>query len=106
LWKASRLTGVWPAEIWTLSQLVCTKALDQEYLRYRIEQVKYFGDKLKDAGVPIVEPVGGHAVYVDAKGFLDHIPPGQFPGQALVAALYLEGGIRAVEIGSVMFSSS
>jgi tryptophanase len=81
------------------------EGLDQEYLRYRIEQVKYFGDRLKDIGVPIVEPVGGHAVYVDAKGFLDHIPPGQFPGQALVAALYLEGGIRAVEIGSVMFSS-
>ncbi|MBI4348472.1 MAG: tryptophanase [Elusimicrobia bacterium] len=77
--------------------------LDEEYLQYRIRSVEYLGDGLKDAGVPIITPTGGHGVYVDAKRFLGHIPPNQYPGQALVCELYLTGGIRAVEIGSLMF---
>ncbi len=80
------------------------EGLDEEYLRYRIAHTKYLADRLEEIGIPCVKPTGGHAVYVDAKGFLDHIPQSQFPGQALVVALYLEGGIRAVEIGTVMFS--
>jgi tryptophanase len=81
------------------------EGLNQEYLRYRIEQTAFLGNKLKDIGVPVIEPFGAHAIYVDAKSFLDHIPQSQFPGQALVDALYLEGGIRTVEVGSVMFMS-
>ena len=76
---------------------------NRDYLEYRIEHTAYLGRKLKEEGVPIVEPVGGHAVYVDAKGFLSHIPQCLFPGQALVVELYRQGGIRATEIGSVMF---
>lgn len=79
------------------------EVLDENYLHYRIRSVEYLGDKLVAAGVPIIEPPGGHAIYIDAKRFLPNIPPEQFPGQAIVGALYLEGGIRAVEIGSVMF---
>ncbi|TAN20741.1 MAG: tyrosine phenol-lyase, partial [Chitinophagaceae bacterium] len=65
--------------------------------------IEYTGNKLTEAGVPIILPTGGHAVYIDAKAFLPHIPPHEYPGQSLCAALYLEGGIRGVEIGSVMF---
>ncbi len=79
------------------------EVLDEDYMRYRIRSVEFLGEHLVAAGVPIVEPPGGHAVYVDAGRFLPHIPPHEFPGQALVCALYLEGGIRAVEVGSVMF---
>lgn len=79
------------------------EVLDEDYMRYRIRSVEFLGEHLLAAGVPIVEPPGGHAIYVDAGRFLPHIPPHEFPGQALVCALYLEGGIRAVEIGSVMF---
>ncbi|NCS82483.1 MAG: tyrosine phenol-lyase, partial [Ignavibacteria bacterium] len=68
--------------------------------------VAYLGDKLVAAGVPIIEPPGGHAIYLDAKRFLPEIPPYQFPGQAIVCALYIEGGIRSVEIGSVMFGKN
>ncbi len=80
------------------------EVLDEDYLRFRIGQVRYLGDLLDRAGVPILKPVGGHAVYVNAREFLPHIPPEQFPGQALVVALYREFGIRAVEIGSLMFA--
>jgi len=80
------------------------EVLDEDYLRFRIGQVRYLGDLLDKAGVPILKPVGGHAVYVNAREFLPHIPPERFPGQALVVALYREFGIRAVEIGSLMFA--
>jgi len=79
------------------------EALDEDYLRYRIRSIEYLGDLLTKAGVPIVQPTGGHAVYIDAKAMLPHIPPSEFPAWSLVCALYLEGGVRGVEIGSVMF---
>ena len=79
------------------------EVLDEDYLRYRIASVAYLGDKLTAAGVPIVQPPGGHAIYIDAKALLPHIPPAEFPAWTLSLALYLEGGVRSVEIGSVMF---
>ncbi|MBK5259294.1 MAG: tryptophanase [Thermoanaerobaculia bacterium] len=79
------------------------EVLDEDYLRYRVRTVEYLAEKLVDAGIPIVQPPGGHAVYIDAAATLPHIKPLEFPGIALVNALYLEGGIRACEIGSVMF---
>jgi tryptophanase len=79
------------------------EVLDENYLRYRIRSAEYLGEKLTAAGVPIIEPPGGHAIYIDAKRFLPDIPPEQYPGQSIVCELYLEGGIRSVEIGSVMF---
>ena len=79
------------------------EVVDENYLRYRIRSVAYLGEKLLDAGVPIVEPPGGHAIYIDAKRLLPHVPPAEYPGQAVVCSLYVEGGIRSVEIGSVMF---
>ena len=82
------------------------EVLDENYLHYRIRSVTYLGDKLVAAGVPIIEPPGGHAIYLDAKRFLPQIPSHQFPGQAIVCALYIEGGIRSVEIGSVMFGKN
>ncbi len=77
--------------------------LDEHYLQYRIRSVEYLGEKLIAAGIPIIEPPGGHAIYIDAKRFLPDIPPEQFPGQSIVCELYIEGGIRGVEIGSLMF---
>lgn len=82
------------------------EVLDERYLEHRIRQIAEFGKALCDAGVPIVLPVGGHAVYLDAKRFLPHIPQEQFPAQALTCALYLEGGIRGVEIGGLMFGAN
>jgi tryptophanase len=79
------------------------EAIDEEYQTYRHRQVDFFARLLREGSVPIVEPPGGHAVYVDAKRFLPHIPPEQFPGQALVVQLYVEAGVRAVELGSSCF---
>jgi tryptophanase len=81
------------------------EALEEDYLRYRIRSVAYLGEKLIDAGIPIVEPPGGHAIYIDAKGMLPHSPPHEYPAWALSLVLYLEGGIRSGEIGSVMFGA-
>ena len=81
------------------------EGLDENYLAYRLAYTKYLADRLLEAGVPIVEPPGGHAVYLDALRFLPHMSRDQFPGQALVAGLYLEGGIRTIEIGGVMFAT-
>jgi tryptophanase len=79
------------------------EVLEEHYLQYRIRSIEYLTNKLIAAGVPVMQPAGGHAVYLDAKEFLNHIPVEQYPGQALVSALYLHGGIRSVEIGSLMF---
>src|SRR5215831_7892692 len=79
------------------------EVLHEDYLQYRLRSVEYLGEHLLQAGIQIVEPPGGHAVYLDAAAFCPHIPPAQFPGQALVCGLYRHAGIRAVEIGSVMF---
>jgi tryptophanase len=79
------------------------EAVDEDYLRYRIQSTAYLGDALDAAGIPVVLPVGGHAVYLDARALLGHIPPLEYPGQALALALYREGGIRSCEIGTVMF---
>ena len=77
--------------------------VDEDYLRYRVRANEYIGERLTAAGVPIVRPVGGHAVFIDARSMLPHIPPLQYPGQSLAVALYLNGGVRGCEIGTVMF---
>jgi len=77
--------------------------VDENYLQYRIRSTEYLGEKLLENGIPIIEPPGGHAIYIDAKRFVPHIPPEQYPGQSITCELYVEGGIRSVEIGSVMF---
>jgi tryptophanase len=79
------------------------EVFEHDYLHYRIRSTAYLGEHLKAMGVPLMWPIGGHAVYVDAKAFYPHIPVNEYPGQALVCELYRKGGIRAVEIGSVMF---
>jgi tryptophanase len=82
------------------------EALEEDYLRYRIASTAYLGNHIAEQGVPIVQPPGGHAVYLDARAFLPHIPPERFPGVALAAELYLQGGIRSVEIGGLMFGAA
>jgi len=82
------------------------EALEEDYLRYRIASIAYLGNHLSEQGVPLVQPPGGHAIYLDARAFLAHIPPAQFPGVALAAEIYLEGGIRSVEIGTLMFGAA
>jgi tryptophanase len=82
------------------------EALEEDYLRYRIASTAYLGEHIAAEGVPIVQPPGGHAIYLDARSFLPHIPTDQFPGIALAAELYLEGGVRSVEIGTLMFGAA
>ena len=79
------------------------ECIDLDYLEYRIKSTSYLGDKISTAGVPILQPPGGHAIYIDAKIFLPHLKSSEYPGQALACELYLEGGIRTSEIGSFMF---
>jgi tryptophanase len=79
------------------------EVLDEEYLKYRIASTAFLGNNIASEGVPIVQPPGGHAIYIDARAFLPHVPASQFPGVALGVELYLEGGIRSVEIGGLMF---
>ncbi|MBS1517363.1 MAG: tryptophanase [Bacteroidetes bacterium] len=79
------------------------EVFDEDYLKYRIRSTEYLGEMLYRMGIPLIWPIGGHAVYIDAKSFYQHIPVDQYPGQALVCELYIKGGIRSVEIGSVMF---
>ncbi|MEW5743498.1 MAG: tryptophanase [Myxococcota bacterium] len=80
-----------------------SEVVRHDYLRYRIRSTQYVGEALEKLGVPLVQPIGGHAVYLDARALLPHIPPLEYPGQALATALYLEGGVRGCEIGTVMF---
>jgi tryptophanase len=80
------------------------EALEEDYLNYRIASTAFLGNRISKEGVPIVQPPGGHAIYVDARAFLPHIPVTQFPGVALAVELYLEGGIRSVGIGTLMFA--
>ena len=80
------------------------EGMHEAYLSYRVGQVQYLAERLSAAGLPVVQPPGGHAVYIDAKALLPHIPQAEYPAQALAVALYLAGGIRTVEIGSVMFA--
>lgn len=82
------------------------EALDEDYLKYRIASTAYLGRHISQQGVPIVQPPGGHAIYIDARAFLPHIAPEEFPGVALANALYVEGGIRSVEIGRLMFDKA
>jgi tryptophanase len=79
------------------------EVVEEPYLRYRIRSIEYLHERLVAAGVPVIQPAGGHAVYLDARALLAHIPPLQYPGIALANALYVEAGIRGVEIGTVMF---
>jgi tryptophanase len=80
-----------------------TEAVNHDYLRYRVRSTAYLGEALVTAGIPCVQPFGGHAVYLDARALLPHVPPLEYPGQALAVALYEAGGIRGCEIGTVMF---
>ncbi len=96
--------GLAGRDLEAMAQGFC-EVLDEHYLEYRLRSVAYLGEHLLAEGIQIVEPPGGHAIYIDAAAFCSHLPRRQFPGQALVCALYRHAGIRAVEIGSVMFGS-
>ena len=78
------------------------EAIDIDYLQWRVDQTHYLGRRLEEAGIPVVKPFGGHAIFVDAMKFLPHIPQDEYPAQVLAVALYVEGGIRGVEIGTVL----
>jgi len=82
------------------------EAVDHDYLHYRTRSTAYLGDGLLEAGMPLVQPFGGHAIYIDARALLPHIQPLEYPGQALAVELYAAGGIRGCEIGTVMFGRS
>jgi tryptophanase len=82
------------------------EVLEEDYLKYRIRSVTYLGEHLTELNIPIFQPPGGHAIYLDAGAFLPHIPAYEFPGQALACEIYLSGGIRSCEIGSVMFGQT
>jgi tyrosine phenol-lyase len=97
--------GLAGRDLEAMAQGFC-EVLDEDYLQYRVRSVEYLGEGLLHAGVRIVEPPGGHAIYIDAADFCEHLTPDQFPGQALLCALYRHAGIRAVEIGSVMFGKT
>jgi tryptophanase len=77
--------------------------LEEPYLKYRIRSTEYLAERIAGAGVPLLQPAGGHAVYLDARALLPHVPPLQYPGIALANALYVEAGVRSAEIGTVMF---
>ena len=94
----------WRAGIWTPSRSVSTRAWTRRTWRIASAQTAYLAERLNEVGLVTIQPPGGHAVYVDALNTLPHIPQAEFPGQALAVELYLEGGIRACEIGSVMFA--
>ncbi|MFQ5609480.1 MAG: beta-eliminating lyase-related protein, partial [Woeseiaceae bacterium] len=79
------------------------EVLDENFLDYRLLSTRYVVERLRESGIPVVTPAGGHAVYLDARRFLPHVEPQQYPGQALAVELYLEAGVRSVEIGTVMF---
>ena len=98
--------AVWRGETWRRSRLGLEEILQPEYLEYRIASTAYLGRHIADRGVPIVEPPGGHAIYIDAGRMLPHIPRHQFPGQALAVELYRHAGVRSVEIGSLMFGAA
>ena len=82
------------------------EVLEEDYLKYRIQSTKYLGEKLNSMDIPIINPTGGHAIYIDAKKFLPHIPVENYPGQALACQMYIDGGIRTSEIGSLMFGGN
>lgn len=93
--------GLAGRDLEALAQGLC-EVVEEDYLAYRVRSVAYLGEKLLSTGIQVIEPPGGHAVYIDASAFCPHLPPDQFPGQAVVCGLYRVGGIRACEIGSVM----
>ena len=95
-----------PKDVQTFVARRLEEALEPGYLRYRARSVAYFADGLERVGVPVVRPPGGHAVFIDAGRLAPHIPADQFPGQAVAVALYEEGGVRTVEIGSLMFPAA